>query len=1334
MINVEATGIGGNATGYYADAYAVGDAEAYGVYAYDIGNFSNSGTINVEATGIGGNANATEYSANAGGYAYAYGVYAYDIGNFTNKGTINVTAIATNGNAEAFGVEITSVGNFTNKGTINVFVTGSSVEAYGVSIENLMGNLVNNGNILVSATSNGTASSIEGIDVGVSDNGSIENNGQITISTRAINSLDYIYGIYAYFDSDGSLVNNGNISVSATSEDGYSEYVYGIYYYGNANINFFNSGNIKVSVVSSNSTGSGNYYIDEVYGVEGLSSGGSFVNTGNIEVSADARNGGYELYDVYGVYLDGIDSFLNNGTIKVTALLGDNPGYVNDSIDLYNVYGVYLDSSISDFINNGNILVNATAGTGYGGDYYYSDVYVCYIYGVYLEGNANNFTNNGTIFVDAQAGDSEGYWTWVVGIDDIYGIYINGYVGSFTNTGNVTVIAKVGDSNGFHDGEVYIYDIYGVYVNEEVNSFTNEGNIVLDTKVDNANGKTTYAYITDISGVYIDGASDSFTNKGNIVVSATLGNATGEDSSVYSYSISGVEIWSKVGNFTNEGNIRVQVSAGDASGVNSSVSNYYVLYNAGTYGVYIGNNVDVINFENKGNITATVQTGSAKGDGSSILTGWVVGVDIGSDDNYGQYVDNFVNKGNIIVSAKAKDAEGTDSTINVLGVSPVWIDYSTVNNFENKGLLYGLIEAGSAIGNNSSIFLGYASTNGFLGDVYNFSNFGTIFSGAKAGSAVGENSTIEIRDIAGVYFGGYVDSFNNTGLISVSVDAGSATGNNSTVSINYVSPLIFDEGIGTVTNSGNLITNVKAGANAEISDVAGLVISGSGGTIVNSGNIYVNIDSPDAKTVDRVAGIFVIDSNDIYLSNLGAIYLSTNKPNSNIRTLWLENSNATLRDKFAITFGMPGIDPEMRPIYVGSGSELTLNATLIARGDSRNLKLGIPYYLIENNGTVEGEWLGLERGYANPAISVSWYDPTQLGENSSVIFNYIPTATSEAEESSIAPIMGALGTDYIIIPDLINMISFTSPSSPTGIFTRFMKEGVMYASVGASDAGTSGLSSLNMERGWIWFTPYYIRVNADDLGFDVDSYGFTMGIGGRISERLAGDIFVSYFNNDVDFSVMGADKDDIDYFAGGFNLVYKVTPWYVRMTGLGYTAEHDYKGYTGLNFDLKEKADYRSYGGVLEVLGGVIKGNKVKVIPEIGLRYGYYKTKDFWTEVSANPGLNRKYEPDELNVFHLIGGLMILGEYKKGDENEIRVFGRIRLEQAISDNDISTITYAPNQPKYQLERGIADTNCVVQGGMNWNYKKRWNFELSGIADLNADYSAYGGRFLIRYNF
>ena len=1133
-------------------------AEAYGVYAWDIDNFTNEGTITVTSSVDNSNATwdiwAWTYGVDAGsignftnegnitvtssvdnsnatsGYigAYACGVYVGNIGNFSNLGTINVTAIATNGNAEAFGVEVASVGNFTNKGTINVFVTGSSVEAYGVSIENLIGNLVNNGNILVSAISNGTASSIEGIDVGVGDNGSIENNGQITISTRAINSLYDIYGIYAYFDSDGSLVNNGNISVSATSEDGYSEYVYGIYYYGNANINFFNSGNIKVSVVSSNSTGSGNYYIDEVYGVEGLSSGGSFVNTGNIEVSADARNGGYALDYVYGVYLDEIDSFLNNGTIKVSALLGDNPGYgSNSSIDLYDVYGVYLDSSIRDFINNGNILVNATAGTGYGGDYYWSDIYVDDIYGVYLEGNANNFTNNGTIFVNAQAGNSEGYNTYVE-IYDAYGVYIDGYVDNFINPGNITVMAKVGDSNGFYYGRTYIVDVYGVYVNEEVNSFTNLGNIAINAKVGNANGETTYAYIRDVSGVYIDGASDTFTNKGNIVVSATLGNAIGEDSSVYSYSISGVEIWSNVGNFTNEGNIRVQVSAGDASG---------------------------------------------------------------------------------------------------------------------------------------------------------------------------------------------------------------ATGNNSTVSINSVSALIFEGGIGTVANSGNLITNVKAGANAEIGDIAGLLVSGSdGGNIINSGNIYVNIDAPDANTVDRVAGIFVIDSNDINLTNTGAIYLSTNKPNSNIRTLWLETSDVTLFDKFAITLGMPGIDPEMRPIYVGSGSELTLNATLIARGDSRNLKLGVPYYLIENNGTVEGEWLGLERGYANPAISVSWYDPTQLGENSSVIFNYIPTATSEAEESNIAPIMGALGTDYIIIPDLINMISFTSPSSPTGIFTRFMKGGVMYASVGASDAGTSGLSSLNMERGWIWFTPYYIWVNADDLGFDVDSYGFTMGIGGRVSERLAGDIFVSYFNNDVDFSVMGADKDDIDYFAGGFNLVYKVTPWYVRMTGLGYTAEHDYKGYTGLNFDLKEKADYRSYGGVLEVLGGVIKGNKVKVIPEIGLRYGYYKTKDFWTEVSVNPGLNRKYEPDELNVFHLIGGLMILGEYKKGDESEIRLFGRIRLEQAISDNDISTITYAPNQPKYQLERGIADTNCVVQGGMNWNYKKRWNFELSGIADLNADYSAYGGRFLIRYNF
>lgn len=185
---------------------------------------------------------------------------------------------------------------------------------------------------------------------------------------------------------------------------------------------------------------------------------------------------------------------------------------------------------------------------------------------------------------------------------------------------------------------------------------------------------------------------------------------------------------------------------------------------------------------------------------------------------------------------------------------------------------------------------------------------------------------------------------------------------------------------------------------------------------------------------------------------------------------------------------------------------------------------------------------------------------------------------------------------------------------------------------------------------------------------------------------------------------------------------------------IGYYANHDYKGYTGLNYDLVEKADYDSYGARFDLLGGYIFGEKTKIIPQVGLSYAYYKTDNFWTKVSENQNLRRHYDPDDLNVWKLIAGLDITSDFEIGAQTNLRAFGGVRLEQAISDNDISTITYAPNQPKYKLEKSIGDTTGVLQAGLIFNYNKRWNFEISGKADFNADYQSYTGKAILRYNF
>ncbi|MCS7150467.1 MAG: autotransporter outer membrane beta-barrel domain-containing protein, partial [Caldimicrobium sp.] len=416
----------------------------------------------------------------------------------------------------------------------------------------------------------------------------------------------------------------------------------------------------------------------------------------------------------------------------------------------------------------------------------------------------------------------------------------------------------------------------------------------------------------------------------------------------------------------------------------------------------------------------------------------------------------------------------------------------------------------------------------------------------------------------------------------------------------------------------------------------------------------------------------------------------------------------TLKDRFAITFGMPGVGPDMRPIYVGPQAKLNLNnATLIARMDSRNLQYGTPYYLIQKaqNGTVTGVWGRLERGYANPAIVVSWYNPAELGENSAIVFSY---ASVEMPLALGAATGGSAGTPFVV-SNIGGFNSQGNPYSPSNIGFFMITESddspIMIASSGlsGSDAGFNLMMTGTKYHNGFWMMPINTKVKAKDLGFDSDSAGFAMGLSGRLSKSSHGGLYVGYLRNNLDFKVMGADKEDQDLFLSGFSYTYVLKPYYIGLSAMGYKGKHYYQGKTGLNFDLLEEASYRSRGYQAELIFGGVYGKKARLVPEVGVSYSYHKTDAFRTKVPDNPNLAIKYEPDSLSVWKGVAGLSLVGEKETKSKMKIRWRLGMRVEQAISDNDVSVIIYAPNQPKYKLEKSLADTTWVIQGGVRWEW-------------------------------
>jgi len=912
-------------------------------------------------------------------------------------------------------------------------------------------------------------------------------------------------------------------------------------------------------------------------------------------------------------------------------------------------YGIYVEYATDPLALTVNATVNSNAAN--------SDGY-SYAYGVYSDSRPLSnlvITENGNINANA---------TGTTGAD-AYGIdYLEVDYGtlSINNAGTISAKATVGNATGersrvYADAE----GIYEAYVEEGSLSFTNSGNVNAVAEAGSAVGKYTFAGAGayGIDYLEVDYGTLSINNTGTINATATVRDATGEGSWVYADAEGIYEAYVYEGSlsFTNSGNINAVAEAG------SAVGNYTYAY-AYAYGIDdLEVDYGTLSINNAGTINATAKVGNATGEGSWV-SAYAVGVYAEVDEEGA--VDSFINKGDIKVNVQAGSAIGNNSQVEADYISGVEI-WGPVNNFLNKGQIYVEASAGNALGANSTVYVGSVYGVSFEGGVNNFTNEGTIYVGASAGSASGDNSTVGIEGILGV-FADYVNS-------------------------------------GSLVNKGLIQISVKGGSGSEISKVAGSVLEeASDTTISNEGTIYVNVNASDAKSVHDIAGIVVSDSSNVTISNPGTIWLSVFGPKpENVRTLRIENSTVTLDKSFSIVFGSPGIDPStnstenlsLRPIYVDSESTLNLNnSDLIARIDSRNLKFNTKYYLIENEGTVNGEWGSLVRGYANPEVTVDWAGE-DYGENSAVIFGYVPGNRS---------MISAMGytASQIIASSMVNMVRL----DPT-------------------------LIPVSYKKG-LFFLPLYTRVNANDLGFDANAYGFMLGFEGKLSKDLGATVYGGYSRVNLDYDVRGPKDEDQDLYVVGFSLNYAPKPYFVRFMANYHWADHEYKGLTGANYELEEKADYNSWGIDTELTGGYIfRSRNFFIGPEIGLGYTYYRADDFHTKVSSAPQWNRYYDTEKVDFLKGILGVYLGGSDKA---ERVKFYGSLRLEQSFGDNDVSVITYLPGLPTYKLEKDISNTTLVGQAGVNFKLGKAWSLDLSARGDFNGDYSAYTAKAMLKFSF
>lgn len=1008
-------------------------------------------------------------------------------------------------------------------------------------------------------------------------------------------------------------------------------------------------------------------------GVYGVGTINELDNSGGYTISAEATlDSEDEVVHTYsfGVKAYAIDELTNSGTISATATSNAEEGYAYAE-----AHGVHVDSDINKLINSGTISATAISNG-------YDAKSVAIGVSDWTWDSINELNNSGKISAEAMATAMDGdAYADASGVSAWSG---DGYIGSLTNSGTISATAT---AEGYYSAEAYAYGVRAY----EINTLNNSGTISATAKA-KATDLESYIEYVEAYGVWAREINNLF-NSGTISA-----YAIGEASDVSGYAFGVCNDGGNINNLENSGTISAYIEG---------KGGYTEVY---AYGVAAYGGDNIMDLKNSGIIKATAIATSSDNNAYAYAYG------IYADDIY-----KVTNSGTI--SAFAKSTGNLAAYAKAYGIFSSDI-YEPLTN-------YGTIEAiCHSIG--TAWYSNYSEAYGvYAGHIEELKNYGTIRSKAIAEFS-NENETVEIISSA-VYTGMPLTLVNLENYDTIEAIA-EAKGTVAKYVDIYASAI--DTGFGytqNIYNEGTIRTTVTT--EYKDSKIVAYGVSTNGNsdgdpsTITNKGTISVIVNAPSDSypTKINIAGI-KIGGGNVTLSNYGSINIESSVKGVKAHSLWIHGSgNVTLQDKFAITFGTPGIEPsvdsstnlDQRPIYLASGTLDLNNTVLIARADSRNLKLGEKYYLIYNDeGTVNGQWGGLEKGYSNPNFNVSWAGE-DLGENSAVVFTYEP------KTSATTPAVGGMAGAPIMINAVVGLIIFSDHLHPFLIGESKFNP-IMFASSAVSDVPVR--TDTKYSKG-LWFMPVYTKTKAKDLGFDADSYGFSFGLGGDLASNLYGGIFAGYLRNNLDFKVREAVDEDQDLFFGGLGFLYSPKPWYGRFLTYAYTAEHDYTGRTGLNYDLSEKANYHSKGFYTELTAGYIFGDKIKFSPEVGLSYGYYKTKSFKTTVSLNPSLERYYEPDSLDVFKAIAGFNV-----KADCNNTQLFGGFRLEQALGDNDISVINYMPGQPKYKLEKSVADTTAVIHVGLSHNLSKQISFELGARADINGDYKAYTGRGVLKIAF
>lgn len=433
-------------------------------------------------------------------------------------------------------------------------------------------------------------------------------------------------------------------------------------------------------------------------------------------------------------------------------------------------------------------------------------------------------------------------------------------------------------------------------------------------------------------------------------------------------------------------------------------------------------------------------------------------------------------------------------------------------------------------------------------------------------------------------------------------------------------------------------------------------------------------------------------------------------------------------------------------IKPGAGLDVSIDKNVVNKGETKAFQI--------LSGTVDGDWVNLNRRYEFDHLGEGKYAVTQVADAGDIVImdggteNNANTANAWLEGNNFANGSEAAkvydeldylsqygqGSEYVdaltaLAPDAAPLVRSLTTENSNQIFSTVQNrlEGGSSLRMKPGRAGryARGLASGDMYReDAIWVQGLYNHSELSDTkeakGFEIDSYGGAIGLDNYVTDSLKLGIGYAYTHGDISGFLRDTDVDTHTGFVYG---EFKPNRWFLNAIASYSFASYDEEKRVS-TFKVKGDYDVNAFGA--QVMTGYKMGY---VTPELGVRYLNVKQDAY------EDSIGQRVDAVSNDVLTGVFGIRIKQDFFPNRGFSIRPEVHVAATYDFVQDDAVSVVSLPNGSVYQIEGENLDKFGLEAGaGLTLDIGNRLEMAVSYEGKFRKDYTDHSGLVNMKFKF